>query len=199
MNKSIPSILIILILCCCSSKEFDNEEELWTYIKNTENGYFQEKTVKGVHFSLMYKPTDLLVAQEIGKKDSTPKEIDSLRNKYSQYAYFNLSLSRGNKELLNSVAGDRNKFGTLVNQLSFKMDEKIHLHTDKLDTISLLDYSYPRMYGLSNKTSILLVYSMQEIKNSSFAYLSIEDLGFKTGDIRFSLPNLNNSAKLKFK
>lgn len=186
MNKLLLLILWTLLFCSCGSKEFDSEEELWSYIKNPDNGYFQEKSVNGVDFSLLYKPTDLIVAQELRNKDATQQEIDSLRNKYSQYAYFNLSMSRSNEELLNSLAGDRKKFGSMVNQLSFEMEDKIHMFSNKKDTIPLVDYVYPRMYGMSKSTSILLVYFKTELEDFNKLILCIEDLGFGTGNVKFN-------------
>ena len=200
MNKSIPSILVMLVLCCCGSKEFENEEVLWSFIKNPDYGYLQEKSVNGVDFSLLFKPTDLLVAQEIRNKDATPKEIDSLRNKYGQYVYFNLSMSRGNQELLNSVAGDRDKFGSMINTLSFRMQDKIELYSNKKDTVPLVDYIYPRMYGTNKKTSILLVYFNDDIKRYQELNMIIKDLGFGTGDISFKYHNsiFKNSPQINF-
>lgn len=197
MNKLLIIILLSLFFWSCGPKEFDSEEELWSYIKNPDNGYFQKKSVNGVDFSLLYKPTDLIIAQELRNEDATKEEIDSLRNKYGPYAYFNLSMSRGNQELLNSVAGDRNQFGKMVNTLAFGMKNKIHLYSREKDTIPIIDYVYPRMYGIGNNTSILLVYSMDEVKKYTHLNLTTEDLGFGTGDINFSFAILNESLKLK--
>lgn len=185
MNNHIFSILLILLFYSCGSKEFNSEEALWSHVKNPKNGYMQEKSVNRVDFTLLYKPTDLIVAQEIVAKDATQKEIDSLRNKYGLYAYFNLSMSKGNQELLNNLVGDRNQFGEMVNTLAFGMEDKIHLYTSKKDTIPMMDYVYPRMYGLSKNTSLLLVYPKEEIEDSQEINMSIKDLGFGTGDISF--------------
>ncbi len=184
MNKFIFSTLIILVFCCCGSKEFENEEQLWLYIKNPDNGYLQEKSVNGVDFSLLYKPTDLLVAQEIRNKDATPKEIDSLRNKYGQYVYFNLTMSSKERDLL-SLMKNQNKFGRLVNQLSFDMDKKVNLISNKEDTIPLLDYSYPRMYGTTRNTSMIFIYDLNDYWNNKNLRFAIDDIGLRTGEVNF--------------
>ena len=46
----------------------------------------------------------------------------------------------------------------MVNQLAFGMREKVHVYTQKKDTLEMLDYNYPRMYGMSPTTDILLIY-----------------------------------------
>jgi hypothetical protein len=141
------------------------------------------------------------VAQEIGSKDATSQEIDSLRNKYNKYAYFNLSMSKSNQEILNSVAGDRNQFGAMLSTLAFGMENKIHMYSNKRDTISMLDYVYPRMYGMSKSTSLLLVYSSEELEKYTQLNFAIEDLGFSTGEVRFlyNVKTLFKEQKLNLK
>lgn len=180
-------------LCCllailgvsCVDRTFETEEALWSYLKDEDNGYLQTKAVNGVVYSLLYKPTDLIVSQGLrGQRDE--QQIDSLRSHYKNYIYFTLSMSRNNQELLNGVVGDRNRFGAMVSDLAFGMSEKVHLFTEKRDTISMLDYVYPRMYGMSRNTSMLLVYPREEIEKAEEINLVIEDLGFGTGEVTLS-------------
>ena len=62
------------------------------YLKEDDNNYMQYKTVNGIDFSLLYRPTDLLVSQEIGGEQVEASRIDSLREHYGKYLYFNLEL-----------------------------------------------------------------------------------------------------------
>ncbi len=183
----------------CFQKSFDTNDALWEYIKDENNGYIAHKTIAGVNYSLLYKPTDLLVQQELGSAtDKT--QVDNLRNKYGKYCYFNLSMSRGGQELLSSVAGDRQAFGKMVNELSFGMESKIHLYTENRDTIAMAEYSYPRMYGMSKSTSLLLVYPRDELEAAKEIHLAIEDLGFGTGEVRFkqAMNKIKKQPELQF-
>ncbi len=198
-RRGICYVIILLILISCNSKTFTTEEELWAYLKNEENGYVQYKTVNGYHFSLMYKPTDLLVKQELGN-NANSQEVKKLREKYRQYLYFNLSMSKNNKELLSVAAKSKNEFGALVNQLAFNMDSKVHLFTQQKDTIALVDFVYPRMYGMSNSTEVLFVYRREETKlKKEYLNFTIEDLGLYTGEVKFKVPlnSLENEPNLK--
>lgn len=200
--KIVKGILIInvLLIISCTNKTFDSSEQLLEYIKQPDNGYLYTKTVNGVDFSLLYKPTDVLVHQELTGEVTTTK-IDSLRSKYKEYMYFTLSMSKNNQELLTNVAGDKQKFGAMVNQLAFGMEQKVHLYTPKKDTIVMADYIYPRMYGMSGATTMLLVYPREEkVTKEEFVTLTIEDLGFYTGEVKFKIPTkmMNNEPKLKF-
>ena len=188
-----------LVITSCSNKSFESKEDLWAYLIDTENGYLQEKEVNGIHFSLTYKPTDLLVNQELNKGYSE-EEVNELRKKYNDYLYFNLSISSNGKELL-SNSPNREEFGAMVNQLAFGMGQKLNLITQKQDTIALQDYAYPRLYGMGKSTDMLLVYERDsKLIESDFVRLTIEDLGYGTGEIAFKVPtkNLTEQLQLKF-
>ena len=66
-------LVLIYFMCfySCNNRAFNNEEELVAFIEDESNGYIQHKTVNGVNFSLMYRPTDLLVKQEFGNHKVT--------------------------------------------------------------------------------------------------------------------------------
>ncbi|WP_299442706.1 hypothetical protein [uncultured Aquimarina sp.] len=189
------------VFTSCNQKTFASEEALLDYMKEESNKYVQYKSLNGINFSLTYRPTDLLVKQEL-TVDSSEIVLDSLRNKYKKYIYFNLRMSKNNQEVLTSVAGNRNQFGAMVNQLAFGMTERVHLYTSKKDTITMLDYVYPRMYGMGTSTNMLLVYPRdKKLVEEEYVNLSIEDIGLFTGEITFKIPTtpLNNEPGLDFK
>jgi hypothetical protein len=192
-------LLFIIIFCGCHRQRFSSEEELWDYLRDEKNGYIQSKKINGVDFTLLYKPTDVLVKQEIADKASK-EEIEKLREKYSNYLYFNLSMSVNQKELLSAVPANRNEFGAMVNQLAFGMKEKVHLYTQSKDTIELTDYIYPRMYGMSRATTIMFVYPREEALQEKTLNFTIEDLGMYTGEVKFKLDTekLQQEPRLKF-
>ena len=189
----------ILFFCSCT-KKFDTSKELNDYLQEESNDYCYKKTVVGVDFVLQYRPTDLLVKQELSDK-YTDQQVVELRKKYSKYLYFNLSMSKNNQELLNGLARNKAKFGQMVNDLAFGMDQKVHLYTATKDTLAMTDFIYPRLFGMSNSTSIMIVYPRDE-KYMSENYLNfvIEDLGLDTGDIKFKINTqaLRNEPQLKF-
>lgn len=197
-NKLLPFILLLFISSC--SKTFDTQEEMNDYIQNEDNGYHYKKTVADVDFVLQYRPTDLLVKQELGD-DINPAKVEKFRKHYSQYMYFNLSMSKNNQELLNGVAQDKTKFGQMVNELAFGMEDKLHVYTPTKDTLALADFIYPRMYGMSNSTSIMIVYPRDpKYMDQDYLNFIIEDLGLETGDIKFKLDTkaLINEPQLSF-
>lgn len=200
MIKNSLQLLFILVLISSCDKKFDTVEKMHAYIQEEENGYKYKKTIMGVDYVLQYRPTDLLVKQELDNVVD-PAQVEKLREKYNKYLYFNLSMSKNNQELLNSVARDKAKFGQMVNDLAFGMEEKVHLYTPEKDTLTMVDFIYPRMYGMSNATSIMIVYPRdKKYMNQDYLNFTIGDLGFGTGEIKFKLSTtaLKDEPQLRF-
>lgn len=193
--------IILLLVFSCSYKQFKSKKDLLNYINNPENGYVQVKIINGVKYSLSYRPTDLLVLQEINNKKYSNEKIDELKEEYSKHMYFNLSISLGSKELLTVVPKNRNEFGDMVTQLVFGMHDKVHLYTQLKDTINLKDFIYPRMYGMGKATTIMFVYPRnEEYFNQDNLNFTIEDLGLDTGEVKFKIVTnkLKNEPELLF-
>jgi hypothetical protein len=200
MIKNSLLLLLSLLLFSSCSKTFDTQQEMNDYIKDPDHGYSYTKTIVGVDYELQYRPTDALVKQELGDKHDD-KQVEILRQKYRKYLYFNLSMSKNNQELLNGVARDKAKFGQMVNDLAFGMEEKVQLYTPSKDTLAMADFIYPRMYGMSNSTSIMIVYPRDEkYMNQDYLNFVVQDLGLDTGEIKFKLNTkaLQNEPKLNF-
>lgn len=193
----IPFLFMLCIFfLSCNQKQFDSKEAILKYLQDEDNGYIHKKTVNGVDFSLMYRPTDLVVSQMLQSKSIN--EIDSLRKKYANYLYFNLSMSKNNQEILNIMPKNRNEYGIMVNQLAFAMEKKIHLIDFQKDTINMEDYIFSRMYGMGKSNTILLVYpKTNSIMKSETITFIVEDIGVNTGEIKFKFyPDIINSQPM---
>lgn len=204
MENRIPTFLVSLALAlmvsACGSKSFDSKEELLMYLRDADNGYHFQKSVNGIDYTLTFKPTDLLVQQFVGNNYQT-EEIIELRKKYAKYLYFNLSMSANGKELLSQNLGSRAEFGAMVNQLAFGMTEKVNLIAQNRDTLTLLDYVYPRMYGMGGGTDMLLVYEKHpKTMKQDYVLFTIQDLGYGTGEVSFKVATkkIKNQPTLKF-
>lgn len=173
----------------CADKTFEDRDSLLEYLKEFDNGYCLRKKVNGFRYDLMYKPTDLLVFQELSsEKNYDLHDVVRLRNKYGKYMYITLSISKNNKELLSSTPKNRKEFTDMVHRLVFKMKKSVHLFNQNKDTLEMLDYVYPRLYGTTRSTEILFVYPKdKKYLNNEFLYFTIEDLGNYTGEIKFEI------------
>jgi hypothetical protein len=200
MIKSSIYFLMLIFLASCQNKTFDTIDEVTNYVNDEENEYKYSKIINGVQYQLVYRPTDALVNQELaGRKNS--KLIGTLRNKYNKYMYFNLSMSLNDQELLSSVAGDREKFGQIVSDLAFGMSDKVNLYTQEKDTLTMIESVYPRMYGMTNSTSLMIVYPRDKrYLKDEYLNFTVEDLGFNTGEVKIKIKTraLLNEPQLRF-
>lgn len=184
MASRVLLIAIASVVMGCSNVIFDSPEELQTYLWNPDNGFLQEKKVNDVKYTFCYKPTDLLVSQEI--MDDTPEShITSLRKKYKDYAYYLLSFSKAEKEVLTNSLKKREDYQRLLNTLNHHMDKYISIKNESGKTIPLLDFVHPRMYDLDGQNTILLVLEKNKIATSTELKFTIKDMGFSTGEVAF--------------
>ena len=110
-------------------------------------------------------------------------------------------MSKNNKELLSVTPKNRNEFGAMVNQLAFGMRDKVHVFTQKKDTLELLDYNYPRMYGMSKSTTMLFVYPREDkYLKEDYLNFTVGDLGNYTGEVKFKIETekIKKEPKLRF-
>lgn len=200
IKKNSLLLILITIISSCGNKSFDTAEEISAFISDEDNELCYTKEINGVTYSLQYRPTDLLVKQELG--DSvTEKKVKQLREKYNKYLYFNLSMSLNGQELLSNVVRDKQQFGQMVNDLAFSMDQKVHLYSPLQDTLNMTDFVYPRMYGMTDATTILIVYPRdKQFLHNDYLNFTIEDLGLNTGEVKFKVNTqpLKNEPQLNF-
>ena len=163
-----------------------------------ENGLTKSSVSEGYQTKIVYKPTDLLVAQEL-KGVPVPGEdkVGELREKYGQYHYFVLSISKGDKEVL---TGGGPGFGELLQTLSFRMGALVNLTTASRDTIPVADYAFQRTFGMSSATSLLFVFPREELKEDEWIQFNLKEFGLGLGNqnFRFSANNFKNVPEINF-
>jgi len=199
-TKFVATLLIMFLCLSCGSKSFETKGELASYLQEVDNGYHFKKSINGIDFSLTYRPTDLMVSQFMDEK-TEPARVEKLRKKYSQYLYFSFGISANGKELLSQKAQNRAEYGAKVNQLAFGMANNVILTDQKRDTLALLDYTFPRTYGMGRSTNLLLVYENdRKAMQQEHLFLTIKDLGYGTGEVSFKIDTkkIKQQPRLKF-
>jgi len=173
----------------CGSNQFDTSQELQEYLADSNEGYVIEQSSGGINFQLTYRPTDLLVAQHLGKPPYKKEDVNQWRTHYGKQLYWVLSMEHQQQELLSSVPQNREEYGVLSHLLSFEMGNWVRLISSQQDTLSLITYDYPRMYGMHGTTSLLFVFeksvSLEKAKNLSF---ELDDFLGWDQNLTFSFP-----------
>lgn len=193
----ITSLLLVIQSSC--SRKVKTVKDLQEYIQNPKHGLMQEKDVNGINIKLTYKPGILFASQEINIYDTLNRnEKEEIIERYNNHLYFILSLSQGNKEIL-SKYNNQQWFSQMVNQLAFGMGDKASLVTGMGDTLHLLDFHYPRMYGMAPSTDIMMAFEKPDLHKTKELKFKMKDIGLGTGDVKFKIKtkDIRKTPKLK--
>ncbi len=150
----ILAVLILQLLPGCQRPI--GKTELLSYLNDPQNKLVVADSASGFTYKVYFKPSDLIAAQYLAKRDSSI-HIDSLRKAHKEYLYFNLCVSWLGKDLFSQQIPGTD-FGELQKRVSFGLEQYVRLTDDYGHNYKLVDYSYPRLYGMTSSTNILLVF-----------------------------------------
>jgi hypothetical protein len=175
-----------------------SESELARYVSQDDH---LTKTASSDQITLQvtYKPTDLLVAQELKNVNSpTIAQVNEARNKYKDHYYFILSFHNGDNEVLNSPLLGQSNFTELLETMSFKMGEFVDLTTSRNDSIPVADYIFNRTFGFSNSTDLLFVFDRTRAIDSEWIQINVDEFGLGMGNrsVRFNIRDLEMTPKI---
>lgn len=201
MYLKIPICLISLafVLISCNPRYVD-EKGMAKYIGDDKNGLKNIKNVNEVYISVIYKPSQLIAVQELKTLDSVNEHtINELNINYGRYLYFILSIKRSGKDVLSSCS-DKDEYNILLQTLLFGMKDYVTLLGDGLDTLKLMDYTYPRMYGASASTDLLFAFQKNTQKTYENLVFNLDDIGLGIGTqkIVFKTKDIDNVPQLKY-
>lgn len=162
--------IIALCFAACEIKPVD-KKTLFQYVSNKEHGLIQEHTCGDVIYSLRYRPLDLVVEQEL---QSNPKaRRDSLKSSCADCLYFVLSISQDSSEIFSRL---RTNYAELLTKIAFGLKEQVRLVGAKQSQdIYLSDFIYPRLYGGTPNTSVLLCFKSNGLKHTDDYAVYIKD------------------------
>jgi hypothetical protein len=199
MKTALLYLIVAITFLGCRKQEFSSPDELNKFIADPEHDLKQTNELNGYKVTVTFRPTDLLVYQEIGDQHPTAAAIDSARKKYNSYYYFILSLSHGNREALNPADG-LTQYSELVQTLSFRMNDYVTMTTSQSDTIPVGDFMLNRTYGISSTTDILFVFNKEKAKGNEWVQFNLNELGIGLGNqrFRFKVEDLEQPLTLQF-
>lgn len=190
--------MLLLFVAACEPAIYD-KDGLNAYILEEGNGMVKTTQRKGYDLTLYNRPTDLWVAQEIRNEQATDALINSYRDKYDDYLYFILKISKEGKEAL-YTSGNHGSFSEVLQNLSFRMGAFTEMVTSARDTIPLADSHYSRLYGQSGSTSVMIAFNKEKIKETEWVQVNLSDLGLGTGrtTYRFDTKELLSAPQIEF-
>lgn len=199
LKTVIYGIFLLSFSIGCSTK-MATENELIEYVREVDNGLIKTTKRGDIEVSAVYRPLDLIVAQELGNNLPDEKQIEQVREKYRQNAYFVLSVSNDNKDALYSTANSYSHFSENLQKLSFRMPEYLFMTTSARDTVELLDFNYSRMHGMGASTQVLLAFDKDKLQDKEWVQLNLKEMGFGVGrvNLRFKGKDIEKTPQIDF-
>lgn len=167
----ILAVMILQLLPGCQKSV--GKTELLSYLNDPQNKLVIADSASGITYKVYFKPSDLIASQYLAKRDSI-LNIDSLRSAHKGYLYFNLCVSCNGKDLFSQQISGVG-FGELQKRVSFGLEQYVTLNDEQYHSYKLVDYSYPRLYGMTNSTNILLVFKNDASGTANDYKLIIKD------------------------
>lgn len=170
---------------CNSTPRVVSKSELLKYIQKPGNGLTHTREANGFNIQLVYQPASLLIGRELqesGKGDSAT--LHELEKKYQNYYYFTVRLSRNGQEAIRQL-GSFARYSSMVQVLSFQMDQFVNLTTNLHDTIPLTDFLFEQTYGMSTSNNVLLGFSKAALGKSDRMDVNIGEFGLGAGVMQF--------------
>lgn len=173
-HPAMPLLERVLIGCllalslggaACQSSAALDEAGLLAWVRDPAHGLSHQRQEEAVTISCTYRPTDLLVAQELARMQqrASPPQVDSLRHLYAGKTYFTLGLSRNGTEFENQYVTDPALYAQFIRYLNDGICRDVALVTPSHDSISAMAASYLRHYGTTGRSTILLVFNTQHL------------------------------------
>jgi hypothetical protein len=156
-----------------------SKKEFIDYINNPKNELTDIKTKHTYTLQLSYKPKAILKRLEI--VDNTVE-------------YFLLTISDNGEEILTRFASNKTLFNKISDHLNFNMVNSIHLKLND-QKIKPLSCFHQATYGMADKTSILISFSIENgIPNKSLTIV-LDEIGLDIGEQKFEI-NYNKIKEL---
>jgi hypothetical protein len=187
-------LLTALCVWSCSPGPL-TEDALKAYALDPEHGLHKTITDGDVAIDLIYRPKDLVIAQEVGVEDPDAWSKEAAR--IDSLDYFVLTIKKSGKAIENYYSRDPKRFQRAVSYLSDGITEDLHLRAGE-KSIGAEGVAVAQGFGLTNASNVLVVFkSMLAHRPGSFTVefdgteldLGVHRFEFDAGDLR-SIPPL---------
>jgi hypothetical protein len=183
MNKAYLSLFIFAVTLCsgCRSKD----DNIIARIIDAPTSLSKTKDIGGSKIKVSFRPVDDILAQEQRTRKNMSDSLKlTLKSQYNKYLYFVISMSRDNNEILSTARSEEERQQEM-SDLVFHMDQYITARTSEGDTLPIADYVYPRTYGASRSTDLMIAF-YKPSKKTNDVTITVQDIGIGAGINKFS-------------
>lgn len=184
-------------VCLQSCSSSVSEQDLVDYMLDPSNGLLRSVKEGDLTMEVIYKPTDLVVAQMVKGENFNEMQIDSVRKSLQSYDYFLVRLARSGVEVSRAFSKDPASYSNAIDYLSIEFGNNVKL-INAADTVLVEDFIHTNMLGRTS-TDVLVVFKDANLKkheefsflyNDKFFGLGVAEFYFKTNNIK-SIPQLD--------
>lgn len=158
------------------------------YLADPTHGLTHTQEANGTTVTCSYRPTDLLVSQEMAAEETAvaPATLDSLHRTYAGKLYCTLALARDSAEIETSLIRDETALGQALSYLSQGIAHDVYLRgLGQPDSVTALAATYARQYGNTGRSTVLLVFPAPQLDVAQGFTISYHDTQFGLGPLRF--------------
>ena len=175
-------VMVFGLLSNCSRSMPPAEYRAW--VADPTHGLIQTRQTQGVTVTCAYRPTDLLVLQEIATATS-PITPASQARVYAGKTCCTLYLTRNRGEVENIFVNDPNMYGKALAYLNAGIAPTVYLATSPHDSVSALASMYLRQYGATGSSTVLLTFDTKHLDIAHGFTITWHDTFFGLGTQRF--------------
>ena len=154
------------------------------YVLDPENGLIQKKTIGGFTLVLQYKPIEFMALQVLKNENVTKREIDNLKEKFSDNENFTLRIESKNNasNVLKQGINNKEAYYQRLDYLTADVIQDFKL-INNTDTIFCALHHFERYDGLAPYVDIVLAFP--KARTHSDLRFEYDDHIFGLGKIKF--------------
>ena len=190
MKKYLKYCLISLVLCSCAKSEEMDGREYLSWVNNTDNGLKLTKELRGITYSVQYKPYDFIILKEEKKYNVSKSSLEYRTKELDGMVYYDIRISTLDKTdvLAKGIQQDKSLYIQRVNYFSYDFQNNISLITET-DSVTCGLYHFVQGYGITPYVDMVVGFPVQKINESQT--LVIDDQVFGNGIIKFFIDKQN--------
>ena len=174
-----------LLLASCGTTPLPLEAYR-AYLADPAHGLTHTAEANGATVTCTYRPTDLLVWQDLTSMPATnPATRDSLTRAYAGKTYCTLTLARQGSEIENQFINEPATYQQVLTYLNTGIAADAFLATTPRDSVPAAASMYVRQYGTTGRSTLLLVFDTHQFTPRRGFHLTLRGQRLGLGTLRF--------------
>ncbi len=157
-------VLVLILLCSCAKNELGISEYI-EFIRSEKNGLSKEIRQDKYKFKIQYEPAEYLALKELRGASITPDKFDCELQRFKDYFYLDLCVSRIDGNLLLDIK-DSSVYEGLLNHFAFNLAPSVFI-VQGTDTLRCLLYEMNNPGSMSPEYHFQMMFEQPNFKNMS--------------------------------